>query len=105
MPSPRRPLLPRFAPKSTVTLVEALDSFGRAIDPAWTGEEIEAEATPEPSDEHLANVAFAQVTREASDKPLSEVGIESPTEREILAALHAHRDITFAPRRRSRAAG
>jgi hypothetical protein len=99
MPSPRNRPVPRFAPEGSITLMSALDIFGRAVDPAWTGEEINADTAPEPSDEHLANLAFARVTREAADNP----GDENPSEHEILAALYEAREMTFAARRRWKA--
>ena len=67
LPAPRNRPVPRFAPEDSITLISALDIFGRAVDPAWTGEEIKADTAPEPSDEHLANLAFARVTCEAAD--------------------------------------
>jgi hypothetical protein len=104
MPSLRNPPVPRFAPENSITLISALDIFGRAVDPAWTGEEIKADTAPEPSDEHLANLAFARVTGEAADDPRGEVGDEHLTEQQILDALYESRDMTFAARRRWKAA-
>lgn len=100
MSSPRNPPVPRLAPANSISLVEALDAFGRAIDPTWTGEEIRADTAPEPTDADLAHRAFAQVTREASDSPRGYIDDENLPEHEILAALRARRDIEFAPRRR-----
>ncbi len=85
-------------------MISALDIFGKVVDPAWTGEEIMADTAPEPSDERLANIAFARVTREAADNPRGEVGDENPSERQILAALHQRREMQFAVRRRWNAA-
>jgi hypothetical protein len=104
MPSPRNPRVPRFAPEASITLMSALDIFGRAVDPAWTGEEIKAEIAPEPTDEDLANLAFARVTGEAAHDPRGEVGDEHLTEHQILAALSEQREISFAARRRWKAA-
>jgi hypothetical protein len=104
MPSPLNRPVPRFAPEGSITLISALDIFGRAVDAAWTGEEIKADTAPEPSDEHLANLAFARVTREAADNPRGEDGDENPSERQILDSLHADRDEKFAARRRWKAA-
>src|ERR1700733_7921378 len=104
MPTPRNPFTPRFAPKDSISLTDALDIFGRAIDPAWTGEEIEADTAPEPLDDELAIRAFARVTQEASDNPRGAIGPENPPEHEIRAALHERRDIEFAARRRWKAA-
>ena len=87
MPAPRNPPVPRFAPQNSITLITALDIYGRAVDPTWTGEEVKADTAPEPSDGHLANLAFARVTREAADNPRGEVGVENPSEQQILAAL------------------
>jgi hypothetical protein len=84
--------------------VAALDAFGSAIDPAWTGKEIQADTAPEPSEEDLANRAFARVTREASDNPRGEIDDENLPERAILAALRARCDVEFAERRRWKAA-
>src|SRR5689334_22233848 len=104
MPSPRNPRVPRFAPETTITLISALDISGRAVDPAWPGDEIMADTPPEPSDEHLANLAFARVTGEAADDPRGEVGDEHPTEQQILDALYESREMNFAARRRWKAA-
>jgi hypothetical protein len=104
MSSPRNPPVPRLAPANSVSLVTALDAFGRAIDPDWTGEEIEADTAPEPTDDDLAHRAFAQVTREASDSPRGYIDDKNLPEHEILAALCARRDIEFAARRRWKAA-
>jgi hypothetical protein len=100
MPPPLNRPVPRFAPEGSITLTTALDIFGRAVDPVWTGEEINADTGPEPSDEHLANLAFARVTREAADAPGREVEDDISSERQILEALHAYRDEKFAARRR-----
>jgi hypothetical protein len=104
MPPPRNGPVPRFAPEGSITLINALDIFGRAVDPAWTGEEIKADTAPEPSDEHLANLAFARVTREAADNPRGEIGDENPSEHQILTALYECREMDFAARRRWKAA-
>jgi hypothetical protein len=85
MSPPRNPPIPRLAP-GAITLVAALDAFGSAIDPAWTGKEIQANTAPEPSEEDLANRAFARVTREASENPRGEIDDENLPERAILAA-------------------
>src|SRR4051794_39991040 len=100
MPMPRNRPVPRFAPEGSITLITALDIFGRAVDPAWTGDEIKADTAPEPSDEHLASVAFARVTGEAADDPRREVGDEHLTEQQILDALYQCREMNFAVRRR-----
>jgi hypothetical protein len=104
MPSPRNPSVPRFAPENSITLISALDIFGQVIDPAWTGEEIKADTAPEPSDEHLANLAFSRITGEAADDPRGEVGDEHLTEQQIRDALYESREMNFAPRRRWKAA-
>jgi hypothetical protein len=103
MPSPRNRPVPRFAPENSITLVSALDIFGRAVDPAWTGEEIKAGTAPEPTDEHLATVAFACFTGEAADNPQAEGGDENPSEGQILAALYECREVNFVARRRWKA--
>lgn len=100
MPAPRNPPVPRFAPQNSITLITALDIYGRAVDPAWTGEEIMADTAPEPSDERLANLAFARVTQEAADNPGGEVEDENRSEQQILAALYEAREVNFAARRR-----
>jgi hypothetical protein len=104
MPSPQNRPVPRFAPEGSVTLITALDIFGRAVDPAWTGEEIKADTAPEPSDEHLANLAFARLTSEAADDTGGEVGDDHLTEQQILDALYESREMNFAVRRRWKAA-
>jgi hypothetical protein len=104
MSPPRNLPVPRLAPANSITLVAAFDAFGRAIDPAWTGGEIQVDTAPEPSDEDLAHRAFARVTREASDDPRGETDDENLPEHGILAALHARRDVEFAARRRWKAA-
>jgi hypothetical protein len=104
MSSPRNRPVPRFAPERSITLISALDIFGRAVDPAWTGEEIMADTAPESSDEHLANLAFARVTTEAADNPRGELGDDNPSERQILAALYESREMNFGARRRWKAA-
>ena len=43
MPAPRNPPVPRFAPQNSITLITALDIYGRAVDPTWTGEEVKAD--------------------------------------------------------------
>ena len=48
MPAPRNPPVPRFAPQNSITLITALDIYGRAVDPTWTGEEVKAD-TPHPN--------------------------------------------------------
>jgi hypothetical protein len=48
MPAPRNRPVPRFAPEGIISLITALDIFGRAVDLAWTGEEVEADTAPEP---------------------------------------------------------
>src|SRR5262249_28204270 len=100
MPAPRNRPVRRFAPDGSITLITARDIFGKALDPAWTGEEIKADTAPEPSDEQLSNVAFARVTQETADDPRGEIGGDHPTEQQILDALHADRDVKFAARRR-----
>jgi hypothetical protein len=47
MPPPRNRPVPRFAPEGSITLISALDILGRAVDPAWTGEEIKADTAPD----------------------------------------------------------
>jgi hypothetical protein len=62
MPSPRNRPVPRFAPEGSITLVSALDIFGRAVDPAWTGKEFKAD-TGRP------------VRRRATGRPYREVNL------------------------------
>jgi hypothetical protein len=105
MAPPRNPPIPRFAPGGCITLHTALDMIGSAVDPAWTGEEIESDAAPEPSDEDLDKLVFARVLGQVADKPRSEVEDDNPSEAQIRAALHKERDLKFAARRRWQATG
>jgi hypothetical protein len=105
MASPRNPPVPRLAPANSMSLPAALNAFGRANDPAWTGDEILADMAPEPSDEELAFRAFKRVTQQVSDDPRGAIDTDPlPAEHEVLAELHARRDIEFAERRRWQAA-
>jgi hypothetical protein len=104
MPAPRIPPIPRFAADS-VPLATALDLFGKALDPEWTGEEIAADSsTAEPSDDALEYTALKRVTGDAANNPTGEVGDAKPTVAQIEASLHEKRDIEFAARRRRNAA-
>jgi hypothetical protein len=103
MPAPRIPPIPRFAADS-VPLAIALDQFGKALDPAWTGEEIVADTAPAPTDEDLEYTALKRVTADSANNPSGEVGDAKASEAQILATLREKRDTEFAPRRRWKAA-
>ena len=64
MSSPKSLPLPPLAPAGSITLVRALDEFGLATDPAWTGDELLADTAPEPSDDDLANQACTDGERD-----------------------------------------
>ena len=100
MASPKNSVVPRRAPEGSLSLAAALDIFGRATDPAWTGEEIESDRRPEPSDEEFAYLALLRVTQEASEDRQVGPAPLKPTEAQILAELHSKRDRDFAERRR-----
>jgi hypothetical protein len=104
MTSPRNLPVPRFAPEGSITLISALDLFGRGVDSSWTGLEIQADIGPEPSDEELDHQTLVRLMRESSDNPLGETGKENRSEDEIRASLYEQRATAFAARRRWQAA-
>jgi hypothetical protein len=92
-PKPVIPSMPRFAPPGSVLLMVALDRLGKAMDPAWTGEEILSVPIKELSDTDLEFSAFKTGLREG----------ETRFEADILAELRERYEEEIAPRRRRQA--
>jgi hypothetical protein len=92
-PKPVIPSMPRFAPPGSVLLMVVLDRLGKAMDPAWTGEEILSVPIKELSDTDLEFSAFKTGLREG----------ETRFEADILAELRERYEEEIAPRRRRQA--
>jgi hypothetical protein len=100
MASPRNPPVPRLAPVHSMSLPAALNAFGKACDPAWTGDEILAE--PEPSDDELASSVSRWVKVHAGSSP--SLPTDLAEQHAMLAEMRRQRDIEFVARRRWQAA-
>ena len=90
---PIAPKVPLFAPEGSVPLSTMLDEIGKAVEPAWTGEEVAAEPVIERSDADLEMAAFQDFMREG----------ETRSEAEILAETRQRYEQETAPRRRRQA--
>jgi hypothetical protein len=83
------PSVPRFAPIGSVTLITAFDTVGKAIDPAWTGEE------------RLAAPVVKRSTADLNDEASGIFLCEPPfgrSEDEIRETLHKRYEEETAPR-------
>jgi hypothetical protein len=97
-PMPQLAPVPPFAPRGHVQLIAMLDEIGRATDPTWTEETLDAKPSNERTDAQLEMEAFLTFQREIADN--SEI---ARSEDEIRSELHEAYEVETAQRRRRQA--